>query len=349
MTNHKDCLGPIILKKIYECNTISYEISCHPAVLPGLMHVIESYNPTIVENKARLTFYGPESLNKIVKTLFLKQTVNPESDFGYLLEGAVIVESVMFELIGMIDDDKKIEFNLYYRNKGPDMIIDLVFDIQFEKSVFYKFVHNECRVLGLSDEYNVRCSYGMLNFPEDSMDFIDTSFIQAEVDDMMKKHYKRPRNRRVNYDKLSKDDPFAFNFDDIGKTNDKLVTIKIMPVKKGAPERFGFIYSEVEDDSNNKEEDEVVMMDVDEEVLPKKSNTLGEFVELDMFKNSRFKKIVPMSRLFDIVDKPKLSKRQKKKIKETKKEKEMVEDVKGLYLIPQGYEYLFPFIVRLFD
>lgn len=206
------------------------------------------------------------------------------------------------------------------------MVIDLIFDGNLEKQIFYKFVHNKCRVLGLWDEENVKCSYGKFNFPEDTVDFVDSSFVEAEIGEEKRKHFKRPKNRRVNFSELSKDDPFDFQWKNILKDDDELIPIKLIPVKKGVPKRMGFIYSEVEE-----EQEEEIEEDKEEEVPTK--NKFEEYVEISVFTASKFKKIVPMSRLFDLEEKPKINKKKKRKLK---KQKVMENNEEPKLKIPQG-------------
>ncbi|KAE9547073.1 hypothetical protein FO519_009715 [Halicephalobus sp. NKZ332] len=149
----KNCLGPVLVWKKKENSPGFFEFCLHPAVVPGFFENFSRFLPNVVEKRAILTFYGPESLKKIVETLKLKCDEEKENLFNDVIEGALVVGSLVFNFSTKIDE-KVFDFQLIYRKGPPEMILDLVFDEAFEKEVFYKFVHNRCRVLGLFDEEN---------------------------------------------------------------------------------------------------------------------------------------------------------------------------------------------------
>jgi hypothetical protein len=159
----------------------------------------------------------------------------------------------------------------------------------------------------------------------------------------------------VKYERLSSDNPFNFEFDKILKSPSDLIPVKIIPLGKGVPQRYSFIYSKVDEPKEDEEALEDIEMDDEEEEEeeettspPSKRIALDEdFVPLLTTLVSDFTKFVPMSRLFEVEIKPKLSRGMKRRAKKKaeKRGEIIVKDERNVekskdFKIPQLYIFL---------
>uniref|UniRef100_A0A914Q182 Uncharacterized protein n=1 Tax=Panagrolaimus davidi TaxID=227884 RepID=A0A914Q182_9BILA len=223
------------------------------------------------------------------------------------------------------NDGKTFSFDFIYRVHAPESVIDIP--------------------LGITDEQNLQTFYGKFSFSDDCPDFINPSLLSLETKEMQDQHNRRPKNRRVKYKTLSSDNPFNFESDKILKPPSDLIPVKIVPLGKGVPQRYSFIYSKVDGPTEDEKSLEDIEMDNDEEETtqpPSKRVTIDE-VPLLTTPVSNFTKIIPMPRLFEVEIKPKLSRgiKRRSKKKAEKRREIIVKDERNVEKskdskIPQG-------------
>ena len=110
-SSFQNCLGPVTIWKKKEDDSEFFEFSLHPAVVPGFLKEFSNFSPTLVEDKAILTFYGPESLKKVIETLKLKKDEKEDNIFNEVFEGSLIVSSFIFNFSTRIEG-KHLIYNL---------------------------------------------------------------------------------------------------------------------------------------------------------------------------------------------------------------------------------------------
>uniref|UniRef100_A0AC34F4N7 Uncharacterized protein n=1 Tax=Panagrolaimus sp. ES5 TaxID=591445 RepID=A0AC34F4N7_9BILA len=312
-----DCYGPVQIRKVEENGEKYIEFSAD--IRSNLSLHFQTTNLKFeILSHARITLYGPKALEKIIEAFNITKS-EEDNPFNDVLDGALLLKGYWFRLKGSLSKEKEFSFDLIYRHQAPESCIDIVCYQKIQKDVWIKLVHNRCQPLGVTDEQNLRTFYGKFSFPDDCPDFVNPFILPHETKELQDKHNRRPTNRRVKYENLSPDNPFNFNFDRISTSPSDLIPVKIVPIGKGAPQRYSFIYSKVEEaeEDDNDEDDEMDDEEVDGVPPPPKRLAFEEdFIPLlTASSTTKFSKIVPMFRLFEVEIKPKLSRGMKRRAK----------------------------------
>uniref|UniRef100_A0A7E4VXJ8 Ribonucleases P/MRP protein subunit POP1 n=1 Tax=Panagrellus redivivus TaxID=6233 RepID=A0A7E4VXJ8_PANRE len=327
-------LGPVVIRKP---TPTSFEFVVHPTAanaFEALFTDVAKPQRSRAHGRARL--YGPKALSTIVSAFNLTKTAD-ENMFNDVLDGAVIVGSVWFSLNLNLPGQKPVPVTLTILSTRPHTQIDLSVPSEHFKAVWIRLVHSQCRVLGLDDEWNIRTYLGKFTYPDDAPEAVASKdVLKEETTALETKHYRRPTNRRVNYAALSPENPFDFNWEKLeSEGGSELVPVKIVPLTRGVPKRFTFLYSEV--DSSAPESMEVD----DPPAAPsppkvKKTFDTDENGVIEISEAPGFPKLVSMDRLFEMEPRKVLSRGMKKRRKRKAAAESPVVPEPVKLQIPQG-------------